>query len=404
LSAKYRIGKWFLDRRPNSPNWCACRYDPETRQTRRTSLGTNHFQVAQISLAEHVTKHEALKHALPYDVLLETILIRYYEHHAKNLPSGEQAKHALGHWSDHFPEATISELSPQRQEAFVSALQAKGYRASYISRILSVGRAALNWAYKRQELVSAPFIMDVKRDPDEEAERFRELSMEEVARLLAAAARIPHLFRFCLISLNTLARPDAVLDLGPAQVDLAKRQVSLNPKGRKQTKKYRPVVPISDTLLPWLHGCEDARYVSYHGKPVASVKKSFAAAVAEAELADVTPYCLRHTMGVELRARDVPEWEIMGMMGHKSKAARTTERYARYRPDHLGHAVRAIDAYFAELKSKYGQLPADQSFNAVRASSVLVPKLGFPQSLGKDGGRHWDRTSDPYDVNVVLYR
>ena len=257
---------------------------------------------------------------------------------------------------------------------------------------------------QRQELVSVPFIIDVKRDPDEEAERFRDLSMEEVARLLAAAARVPHLLRFCLISLNTLARPDAVLDLGPEQVNMVKRQISLNPKGRRQTKKYRPVVPISDTLFPWLKDCEGARYVLYRGKPVASIKRSFANAVAEAELTEVTPYCLRHTMGVELCARDVPEWEAMGMMGHKSKAARTTERYARFRPDYRSRAVRAIDAYFADLKSEFGQLLSDRIFNPVRATSVLVPKLGFPQSLGKDGGRYWDRTSDPYDVNVVLYR
>jgi integrase len=404
LSEKFRIGRWFLDRRPNSPNWCACWFDAETRQTRRASLGTSDFETAKIRLAEHAIKRQTLKDAQPDVVLLETVLIRYYDQHAKRLPSAEQARHALVCWSDHFPGALVSELSPQRQEAFVAELQSRGHKASYISRILSVGRAALRWAWKRQELVSVPFITDVKRDPDEEAERFRELSKEEVARLLAATARVPHLLHFCLISLNTLARPDAVLDLGPAQVDMKRRQISLNPKGRRQTKKYRPVVPISNTLLRWLEDCEDERYVVYHGKPVASVKKSFAKAVTEAELTKVTPYCLRHTMGAELRARDVPEWEVMGIMGHKSKTASTTERYARFRPDYLGQAAQAIDGYFHELREEFGHLLPDIIFNPVRASSVLEPKLGFPQSLEKYGGRHWDRTSDPYDVNVVLYR
>ena len=49
-----------------------------------------------------------------------------------------------------------------------------------------------------------------------QCERFRDLRMEEVARLLRSAAAIPHLLTFCIISLNTLARPDAVLDLSPA--------------------------------------------------------------------------------------------------------------------------------------------------------------------------------------------
>jgi integrase len=200
----------------------------------------------------------------------------------------------------------------------------------------------------------------VKRDPEQEAERFRDLDMDEVARLLREAAAVPHLLSFCMISLNTLARPDAVLDLSPAQVDI----------------KF----PISDTLLPWVEQCEGTNYVLYHGKPVASVKKSFGKAVVGAGLKDVSPYCLRHTMATELRARGVSEWEAMGMLGHKSPA-RTTERYAKFRPDYPSGAARAIDAYFTDLGAAFGDL-SDLIFNPVRASSVLVPKHSFPQSLG----------------------
>jgi integrase len=381
MPEQFKIGKWFLAKRPNSPHWCICWFDPATRQTRRASLCTADFQVAKFQLAEHVTKHGALDNADPAGVPLEAILIRYWKEHGSDIPSAEQARHALAKWSDHFSGATVSELTPQRQEMFIAALRTKGYQPSYISRILSVGRAALKRAWKRGELTSVPFIADVKRDLEHEAERFRELDVEEVVRLLAAAARVPHLLTFCMISLNTLARPDAVLDLGPAQVDLKRRLIKLNPDGRKQTKKYRPVVPISETLLPWLQQSDGSHYVLHNGKPVASIKKSFAKAAGDAGVKDVSPYCLRHTMGTELRARGVPEWEAKGLMGHKSEAARTTERYARFRPDHLGQAVRAIDAYFTDLRAASGAL-SDSIFNPVRASSVLVPKLGFPQSLG----------------------
>src|SRR5262245_42622525 len=153
----------------------------------------------------------------------------------------------------------------------------------------------------------------------------------KVARLLVEAARVPHLLTFCMISLNTLARPDAVLDLSPSQVDIHRRLIKLNPEGGRQTKKYRPVVPISETLLPWLLKYSGPRYVLYHGKPVAS--------------------------------------EAKGFMGHKNDTARTTERYARFRPDHLGQAVKAIDAYFTDLKSAVGGA-SDVIFNPVRASSV----------------------------------
>ena len=114
-------------------------------------------------------------------------------------------------------------------------------------------------AWKRGELTSVPFIADVERDAEQEAERFRDLSMDEVARLPEQLATTPHLLTFCMISLNTLARPDAVLDLSPAQVDVQRRLIKLNPEGRKQTKKYRPVVPIS--MISWLERCDGPRYV-----------------------------------------------------------------------------------------------------------------------------------------------
>ena len=60
--------------------------------------------------------------------------------------------------------------------------------------------------------------------------------------------------------------------------------------------------------------------------------------------------------------------------------------------------MKAIDAYFADLRAGSDAL-SDPVFNHVRAST-LVPKLGFPQSLEKTGGRDWDRTSDPCDVNA----
>ena len=65
---------------------------------------------------------------------------------------------------------------------------------------------------------------------------------------------------------------------------------------------------------------------------------------------DVVPYTIRHTIATELRTRGVPEWECRGFMGHRSGGV--TERYAKFQPDHLGAAVKAIDAYCADLSAK----------------------------------------------------
>jgi hypothetical protein len=87
-------------------------------------------------------------------------------------------------------------------------------------------------------------------------------------------------------------------------------------------------------------------------------------------------------MATELRARGVPEWEVRGILGHKSNEARTAERYAKYRPDYLSQAIKAIDAYFGDLKREFSALLPDCVFHPVRASSVSVPKITLAQSLG----------------------
>ena len=60
------------------------------------------------------------------------------------------------------------------------------------------------------------------------------------------------------------------------------------------------------------------------------------------------PTRVRHALATELRARGVPEWECAGWLGH-STPYRTTEIYARFRPDYLSQARAAIDAWVKEI-------------------------------------------------------
>ena len=64
-------------------------------------------------------------------------------------------------------------------------------------------------------------------------------------------------------------------------------------------------------------------------------------------------------------------WEVAGMMGHSS-GYKTTERYAKYGPDYLSGAVKALDAFFVELwAALHGREP---DVFRVRASCVPVKK------------------------------
>jgi len=64
------------------------------------------------------------------------------------------------------------------------------------------------------------------------------------------------LLRFLQISVATWARPDAAHDVSTdpkrGQWDPQRRRLNLNPRGRTQTRKYRPVVPIARHVAPLL--------------------------------------------------------------------------------------------------------------------------------------------------------
>ena len=341
-------GRFWLSQHGTSPYWQITWYDRRRRQTRRISTSEADLGRAEVTLAEHIIKTERPRDANPNEVLLTVPLMDYLEKHATNLPSAQQAFIAGQHLVDFFGESLVSEITPDRQEDYVDARRGTGVADGTIGRELSVLRAALNRAHRRGEMMAVPFIMGLPSGEPRE----RWLSQDEVTELFNSID-LDHLRLFTLVALNTLARPDAVLDLTMFQIDFDDRLITLDPPGRKQTKKYRPVVPITNTLLPWLRACEGGHLVSFKGRPIKSVKRAFRRAREKAGLgADVTPYTLRHTMATELRRRGVPPWEVSGMLGHKSSGYSTTERYAKYAPDYLSHATRAIDAYFDELTQR----------------------------------------------------
>lgn len=340
-----QIGSYWLSQRGNSPAWCRTWFDPDTRQTRRASLGTTDFPDAQLRLAEWVTQNQTLQFERPENVALETILVRYYEGHAKHIKSGEQALYACRKFSEFFPGLLVSELTPDRLDAFVQWMRDKRLSDGYISRTLSTLKAALNRAFKRQEVQRVPYIPL----PSGGAPRERRLSLSESAALFDACGS-EHLFLYLVLAFGTLARPAALLELRRSQIDFENRLINLNQAGRQQNKKYRPALPMAKTLQLWLERIDGELIVSYHGKPIRGIKTAFTIAREKAGLdASVTPYTIRHTMATELRKRGVPPWEVAGMLGHRSAGYRTTEIYAKYDPTYLGKAVAAIDAYFTEL-------------------------------------------------------
>jgi integrase len=197
---------------------------------------------------------------------------------------------------------------------------------------LSMLAVALRWAVKQDLLEKAPAIW--RPDAPERGEKH--LTTKQFAKWFAGV-RAEHARLYVELALATMARPTAILELTWPQVDWEHRTINLNPPGRRQTKKRRPIVALDGEMMAMLkkahEGAQSDYIIERGGKGIANIKKAFQAASARSGV-HVTPYTLRHTGAVWAAERGTPMAELAQFMGHDDD--RTTQKhYARFSPTHL---------------------------------------------------------------------
>lgn len=160
------------------------------------------------------------------------------------------------------------------------------------------------------------------------------------------------LLRFLQVSVATWCRPDAAHDLStdPKRDQwLARaRVVQLNPKGRRQTKKYRPAVPVPARFARLLDSSGADFFVG-----VASVRKAFEAMLDELGLPrerETGLKLIRRSVSQIARRRIGEERWTQGemMLGHRR--ASTSDLYALFDPANLGIALAATEAIMDEIE------------------------------------------------------
>lgn len=161
------------------------------------------------------------------------------------------------------------------------------------------------------------------------------------------------LLRFLRISVATWCRPDAAHDFSTApdrrQWISNARVAQLNPKGRPQTRKYRPAVPVVERMAVMLDREPAGPYV-----PVGSVRKAMEAMLDDIKLPrdrETGQKLIRRSMATLARKRlgeeNSAQWERM--LGHRK--ASTSDLYALFEPGMLGRAVAATDAIIDEIEA-----------------------------------------------------
>lgn len=341
-----QLGDFWLSRRPRRPHFYITWMDNRTRQTRRETTGTADLGEAERKLARHFQLSERLDRERPTDVPLMTILDRYYHEHASKIPSKDSARYAIERLREFCTEMTVADFRKKEQERIASILRERGRSEGYISRILSVARAALRRAYENEEIASIPPFIRLNRGEP----RDRVLSLEEAAALFNAANGDAQ-FLYLLLAFGTCARPSAILDLTKSQIDFKRSLIRLNPPKRRQNKKWRPVIPMVATLRPWLEAAEDGHLIHHEAGRYTKLgwDAIFKRLVQRAGVTEASAYTIRHTMATEMAQRGVPQLEIEMFMGHNLASKSITGHYLHVRPEYLRSAAKAVEEYFEEL-------------------------------------------------------
>jgi integrase len=197
-------------------------------------------------------------------------------------------------------------------------------------------------------------------------------------------------FRYVIIALNTAARNEAIFDLRVSeQVDYEFGLIDLNPKGRRQTKKRRPVLRLTTQLAAWLEHWKDDRpiagYQDVVEKRINKIGRRDQRVSDSGEIIypgwmpEMTCYILRHFIASYMRRTKVAvsREQRSLWLGHRVRSgSSTTDWYEKFDPDYLDAPARATEEIILKLQ-KYTR------------RSLLAPTM---HSQGKvriiDGGKN----------------
>jgi integrase len=393
-----QLGEFWLSKRPGRPHYYITWMDERTRQTKRKTTGTDDLVEAERKLAQHFQLNEQLDRERPTDVPLMALLDRYYSEHASKLPSREAAKYAIAALREFCEEYSVADFRKRIQEQIATTLRERGLSEGYISRIFSVARAALRRAFDNEEIISVPPFIKLRRGEARE----RVLSKSEAAALFNSANSESQFF-YLMLSFATGARPTAILELTHSQLDVERRRIRLNPAGRAQNKKRRPIVPMAEVLVPWIGATGDGHLINYGGKKYtkAGWDAIFKRLVVRSGVKGVSAYTVRHTVGTEMAERGVPWFEIKTFLGHSFKSDITGD-YVHVRPEYLKAAIAAINAYFTEITPLINRpMTPIQTENKPKEKDLRAHCVPKSKSSTKSATRKADKKVTDASANLV---
>lgn len=372
----YQRGPFALYARPDRANLEIVWYDEQRKRERSASAGTSDVGEARKELDRRYLQSQGAQVCPTCGRQMEgeaapllAAAIADYMVLSDGKAGQKSAKTRLGHVVAYIAETNPGVTLPMIGEPWVAGFRkwmgGRGYSLGHTEGCVLQLAAAINAQVGHQAQFKVQSVKELARSPTyragvaEIAAMFRFCidppppegrNWTAKEREMVIATRV-NLLRYLRAAVATWARPDAVLELkAKGQWHSGAGVLDLNPPGRRQTKKYRPVVPVARQFRPWL----DEALTREAYLPVSTVRHAWASMRESLGLPggrEAGEKLIRRSMATLCRRMigeaDWPQGEMM--LGHRK--ASISDIYAIPDPANLGKALAATEAVIDQIEA-----------------------------------------------------
>jgi site-specific recombinase XerD len=354
---KRKKQRGVFEKEPGSKVWWI-RYADATGRIRREKAGTKGAAITLYSkrkteaLQGKKLPEQLRKRAVTFGEIAQDAL-EYSRQHKRTYRDDKCRMERLLGWFRHCPADSIS---PQEMEQRLSeGAREEGWAGATVNRYKALLSMTYRLAVRNGKVGDNPArLVASKRESNG---RVRWLSPEEEKSLRTVIAeQFPEHMPELDFALNTGLRKSEQYGLTWEAVDWERRIVTI-PRSKNGEVRHVPLNGAALAVLEEMHRRSDgsgAVFRNLAGEPLAGPRHWFDLAVLEAELADFTWHCLRHTFASRLVMAGVDLRTVQELLGHKTISM--TVRYSHLAP---GHQLAAVERLAESGRKDLQEAPTD---------------------------------------------
>lgn len=393
--SKYIVGDYWLDKRRDGKSPDIWQIATGTRRVVYRSTHTRSLEEAKAAIDAFHAEQQAKRPQEAHEARVIPLLVTYWNERGKKAIKPDQIASSLRQFIGFLMQdeaglnAVVTDLTPALFERFrewrmapheyavpwggkIHSHSSAGVKGESVQRNIDDVRAAILHAEKNRRLPMAPKIANLEKRWRSQS-RDNLLTIEQLGAIYWYSRHFPEQFRYFALMLGTGSRPEAVAKFDPAR-QLKGNLIDTQHPDAPLTNKRNQFIPAIRPLRPILHA-----WAAEGAKPAKSRKTAWRTMRRALGLpADTLAKDIRHTVATELYSdASVPERQTSELLGHAGNLARTTKIYAKYRPDRMREAERALSTLWLRVAKEARKLNAVQVLTKTgRGDQITVAPVG----------------------------